>query len=564
MNTNENSFLRSITQFQQIETLMGKNSYVALQENNKYFIKVHPQIRNDELTQKCMITCLKHPFLNQIMGITQINGEYGIITRYFELDLAQKRLKLTEQQKVNILFQISSVLEYCHQRDVIHGNLVAKKIFLRQYQKDNYVPFVGGFHVLYSNITEGSTLSSDDFTHSKAKDVFAFGILICELFGFDELNLQNPMLKLNEKSIFRPLKALVDKCKRNDPNERPSFSEIHANLKCISENIDFRVQKIQMVKQVQFMKDEEALQPNSKKFNRNPVFQICFPQICGITTDYSSDGRYFAVANSFDQQIQIYNNEREIIFESKIFDLNGVCMQFSTNNELFAVANLDSILIFKTKSWEICTFIQNIKLKDITSISFDNNLLGVSTDYGYVCVFSFEDQTCNCLCEFLPQDYSFIPIIQIRPHSTKYFACVRYDGISPLFNIIECKQEHVWFSEIPFTAGCFSSNGNFWICGDCCGDLKIIDLNTKKMTERYHVINEAIMGIIVSQDNSMIYCHSARSVFVINWKKKIKIHTNYLPFNISGMSLNHDNSKISLSGSNAKGSEILEFCLHDF
>lgn len=183
-----------------------------------------------------------------------LDGEYFcIITEYCEggdLDVRFKKLKkenkkLSEQQVLDWFVQLLSAVNYMHSRRVLHRDLKARNIFLR-----NEIIRIGDFGI--SRILMGTMDMATTFTgtpyymspevlkhegYNSKSDVWSVGCLLYEMctlqHAFEGQGLMGVMYKIVEGKVpdlpntySKELGQILKKIFCKDPNDRPSTSEL--------------------------------------------------------------------------------------------------------------------------------------------------------------------------------------------------------------------------------------------------------------------------------------------------------------------------------------------------
>lgn len=118
-----------------------------------------------------------------------------------------------------------------------------------------------------------------DIKYSKSSDVYAFGMLIYEIFvpkkPFDQFDSDQIIQKL--KQSIRPdlnysipdfYRRLIEKCWSQDPIKRPTFDEITHEMKSNSEFITDKIDIIEYQKYMKFIEDEPSSFNDRKPFQQ--------------------------------------------------------------------------------------------------------------------------------------------------------------------------------------------------------------------------------------------------------------------------------------------------------
>ena len=193
-------------------------------------------------------------------------------------------IDLTNTHKLIIAYGISSGMSYLHDQGILHRELSISNIFV----DENFYPKlanVGMFGVVKS-IYDLSKIFKFLFTfppefyefnkYNKKSEVFSFGILLYELFSgknpYENIDSITHLKNINEKkrqpideSIPKVYGELISKCLADNPDDRPTFSEICQDFR---ENIEFYKTGIdidQYKKYIDFISSAKSGQNSAKK-----------------------------------------------------------------------------------------------------------------------------------------------------------------------------------------------------------------------------------------------------------------------------------------------------------
>lgn len=153
---------------------------------------------------------------------------YDFITEISESD---DKVAVNTQKSIFALC-IANAMLYLHENNVVHQNLQLRTVKLAG-NETNELP-----HLFYYGISEFENPKKAKFTapelrngrknYSKATDVFAFGILLCQLYEEKRHTKEKPEIL---RSIDTPLGTLIKRCFDDDPAKRPTFEEIYDSFR---------------------------------------------------------------------------------------------------------------------------------------------------------------------------------------------------------------------------------------------------------------------------------------------------------------------------------------------
>lgn len=198
---------------------------------------------------------VRHENIVSFMGASSAIGNdnqhtYTIITNPVRAESlhhirsnAVKRMDVAT--KMSIAKQVANALGYLHAKDIVHGRICSRNIFLEHKVQLSLLDYA----VCQSNSVYSSPqlISMDNgaerISSTKADDVFAFGTLLYEIFH-GRLPLENESDEVIEREILSgriprqlkhiectdKLKKLIQSCWEYDPSRRPSILEMVAHF----------------------------------------------------------------------------------------------------------------------------------------------------------------------------------------------------------------------------------------------------------------------------------------------------------------------------------------------
>ena len=213
-------------------------------------------------------------------------------------DIKIKGFRFDGTRKLIIVYGIASAMSYLHKHDIIHRDLKPTNILM----DDFLFPKIADFGLAKVNTiekvdfllksTQGSIKGTPIYMapeiwqrleYSKASDVYAFGLILYELFTqtkpFDGCNVfQIPMMLLKKyrplfnKEIPHIIKNLITRCWSEDPKQRPTFDQIIDELKNNKEYITSDVNRKEYSIYVNYIEEQQSSFEISKNIDLDTIF----------------------------------------------------------------------------------------------------------------------------------------------------------------------------------------------------------------------------------------------------------------------------------------------------
>ena len=175
---------------------------------------------------------IRHENIVSFMGAAK-SSSYLIVTNPVRAEsLYSSQLHLHVAKKMSIAYQVANALGYLHSKDIVHGRICSRNVFLEPKVQLSLLDYaVGQAHISYSS---PQLLESPDYRPSKSDDIFAFGTLIFELFGgkcpVSEGEIRSGQISkyLESFPFTEKLKRIIGSCWNYEPYGRiPIHQLIH-------------------------------------------------------------------------------------------------------------------------------------------------------------------------------------------------------------------------------------------------------------------------------------------------------------------------------------------------
>ena len=220
----------------------------------------------EQFCQECLLHCkLNHQNIVQMLGVCYHSNnpwEPIKIMEFLELDLSSviKKFKIPIYVKLELLKEAGEGLDYLHTRNppIVHSSLTMKVIFVTA----NLTAKIGGFTFTveivpetkrFLEATAGNEILKSSLYCGPPFDIYSFGWLTCKaiterrfraghnclvdsctgnIFTIHVVDTEECRYNLNQIKESS-LKQLVISCTNNDPNRRPSASQMNDMMKAI-------------------------------------------------------------------------------------------------------------------------------------------------------------------------------------------------------------------------------------------------------------------------------------------------------------------------------------------
>ena len=191
----------------------------------------------------------KHKNIVQIYASDEINGELCYVMPLYEMNFAELIKKgISLEKGFNYIFNICNALEFLHNKNVIHRDLKPENILVTG--KELVLADLGIAHFENSNITtKQDLLANRGYSAPEQKikglskeittavDIFSLGLIINEIFTGKKPEGSNFTLVSDVYPWLIDIDELVERCMRQNPNERPTISDILFEIKYINKKL---------------------------------------------------------------------------------------------------------------------------------------------------------------------------------------------------------------------------------------------------------------------------------------------------------------------------------------
>ncbi|EAY16505.1 TKL family protein kinase [Trichomonas vaginalis G3] len=332
----------------------------------------NPKFKNEEnwLPRIKYLASLHHPAIKTIVGYID-NGNLPILVDDDEENmpafLELTKFKINSTNKICLLFSAAVGLKYLHDNNIVHGDFKTKSIYVSH---DMYIKVAdyAPFQIIVRNARKDASLKSSVYIApelyqgsppTKESDIYAFGTLLFSFYTlkfsmgrkilngpFSELAVSGERVNIPDIIPIK-IQSLIERCWKQNPQERPTMEEI--------------------VFQLYTLWDLCFFNPDSRIF-KDVVQTLGGPPPEG-TFDFKSDKLipFNYTLSPFPSKKQIYysNADCELLCENSRFYAAQIihlqklltCMKV-TSAELVASYISDSIFVKSPEYWDI--LVENI------------------------------------------------------------------------------------------------------------------------------------------------------------------------------------------------------------
>jgi hypothetical protein len=223
-----------------------------------------------------VMACLRHPKILQLYGCSLTMQAIWIVSELcmrgsLKMLLTDAKQDLPILKRLSIALDIADGMEYLHNRNppIIHRDLKSHNIFISEPTPGQFVAKIGdwgsaravqltGSKSMTQGVGTACWLSPEVINNahfSKSSDVYAFGIILWEIFTrqeiYEGLSAAQIIAKVAHEglrpSIPRhcPWSKIMTQCWRHDAMERPDFSTICSHLSTVNEKYSRKLKEKQ-------------------------------------------------------------------------------------------------------------------------------------------------------------------------------------------------------------------------------------------------------------------------------------------------------------------------------
>jgi serine/threonine protein kinase len=208
-----------------------------------------------------VMACLRHPKILQLYGCSLTMQAIWIVSELCVLGslkmlLMNPKVDLPLLKRLSMLLDIADGMQYLHNRSppIIHRDLKSHNIFIQETVPCHFVAKIGdwgsaravaltGAKSMTQGVGTACWLSPEVINNahfSKSSDVYAFGIILWEVYTrqeiYEGLSAAQIIAKVAHEGLRPqvprdcPWSTIMTKCWRQDPLERPNFEKILSSL----------------------------------------------------------------------------------------------------------------------------------------------------------------------------------------------------------------------------------------------------------------------------------------------------------------------------------------------
>lgn len=217
-----------------LEKGLWKNSIIGLKACHVYGDKntLEKQYKEIQLLQNIP----NHPNVSTIIGVCKSHQRSIVLTEWSNSGTLEDLLKsstLNIKDVLNFFVDISNGMKHIHEQNIVHGEIIPKNIMVDK---------IGNIICLkIASFGSGSNQEIETKVSSKQSDIWAFGVLMCQILlntksiyktmTFEELMKEiDSKIFASSNETLKKLKNWISRCFEIDPSQRPSFSSLYAEI----------------------------------------------------------------------------------------------------------------------------------------------------------------------------------------------------------------------------------------------------------------------------------------------------------------------------------------------